>query len=259
MIDVLLTAGGTPHERDPLFAYTQGKPKAALDIAGKPMVQWALDALAAAKSVGQVVLIGLPEKTPIDFPRPIIRLEDQGDMVRNILTGARSLKEKGTSSPYVIVMASDVPAVTGEMIDWLAQQVIRLKGDLVYTVVTKAVMTSQFPGANRSFIRLKDCAVCGGDVNAFKLDAIDEENPIWRRLIDSRKNVLKQAAILGFDTLLLILLRQLTLAQAEQRISLRLGLNGKVLPTDFAAMAMDVDKPHQLALLEKKLALNKSI
>ncbi len=258
MMDVILTAGGIPQEGDPLFAYTGDKPKACLEIGGKPMVQWALDALAAASCVGQVVLIGLPAETPIAFPRPIIRLPDQGDMVANILGGAHSLKEGGTSSAYVIVMASDVPAVTGEMIDWLAQQVEQLDGDLVYTVVTEAVMSRQFPGANRSFIGLKDCAVCGGDVNAFKLGAIDEDNPIWRRLIDSRKNVLKQAAILGFDTLLWILLRRLTLAQAEQRISRRLGLNGKVLPTEFAEMAMDVDKPHQYELLVQRLASSSS-
>jgi len=255
-MDVILTAGGTPDETDPLFAYTNGKSKAHLEVAGKAMVQWALDAIASAKSVENVVVIGLPEDTKIDFPRPIIRLKDQGDMVNNILTGAHTLKISESSSDYVIVMASDVPAVTGEMIDWLAEQVLALQGDILYTVVTKEVMESQFPGANRSFLRLKDVAICGGDVNAFKMDAINEENPIWRRLIDSRKSVLKQAAILGFDTLLLILLRLLTLSQAEQRISRRLGLNGKVLPTHFAEIAMDVDKPHQLDLLVKKLTSN---
>ena len=252
-MDVILTAGGTPDEKDPLYAYTGGKSKAHLDIAGKPMIQWALDALASAKSVENIVVIGLPEDTQISFPRPILRLQDQGDMVSNILTGAHTLKNSGSSSDYVIVMASDVPAVTGVMIDWLAEQVARFKADIVYTVVTRKVMESQFPEANRSFIRLKDCEICGGDVNAFKLDAINEENPIWRRLINSRKNALKQAAILGFDTLLLILLRRLTLSQAERRISLRLGLNGKVLPTEFSEIAMDVDKPHQLALLVKRL------
>lgn len=255
-MDVILTAGGTPDEKDPLFAYTNGKSKAHLNVAGKVMVQWALDALASAKSVENIVVIGLPDDTQISFPRPILRLQDQGDMVSNILTGAHTLKKSGSSSDYVIVMASDVPAVTGEMIDWLSEQVLSLQADIVYTVVTRSVMESQFPGANRSFLRLKDYEICGGDVNAFKLDSINEENPIWRQLINSRKNVLKQAAILGFDTLFLILLRLLTLSQAERRISRRLGLKGKVLPTNFAEIAMDVDKPHQLDLLVKKLSAN---
>jgi NDP-sugar pyrophosphorylase family protein len=44
-MDAIVIAGGIPEPGDPLYEYTQGQPKALLDIAGKPMVQWVLDAL----------------------------------------------------------------------------------------------------------------------------------------------------------------------------------------------------------------------
>ena len=58
-MDVLVTAGGIPQPDEQLYPYTQGKPKALLDICGKPMVQWVLDALSDATQVEKVVIIGL--------------------------------------------------------------------------------------------------------------------------------------------------------------------------------------------------------
>ena len=50
-MDAIVIAGGVPKPEDPLYEYTQGQPKALLDIAGKSMVQWVLDALAEADSI----------------------------------------------------------------------------------------------------------------------------------------------------------------------------------------------------------------
>ena len=39
-MDAIVTAGGIPMPGEPLYEYTNGSPKALLDIAGKPMIQW---------------------------------------------------------------------------------------------------------------------------------------------------------------------------------------------------------------------------
>ncbi len=254
-MDVILTAGGIPTPEDPLFGLTRGQNKALLPIGGKPLIQWALDALSAAESIDQVVLVGLPQDADIHFRGKLLRMDNQGDMVSNITVGSKLLLEKGPSSPYALVMASDVPAVQPEMLNWLTQQVQEAGKELVYTVVAKDVMEKRFPGANRSYIKLKDQAVCGGDINAIRLDKINYDNPMWRRLIDTRKNALKQAALLGFDTLFLILIRALTLAQTETRVCNKLGIDGRLLISPYAEIAMDVDKPHQFEILNQDLLL----
>jgi len=38
-MDVIITAGGIPRPKHPLYKFTQGKPKALKDIAGKPMIR----------------------------------------------------------------------------------------------------------------------------------------------------------------------------------------------------------------------------
>jgi len=64
-MDVIIPAGGIPRPGNPLYKYTQGKPKAMLDVAGKPMVQWVLDAVSQAKSIEQVAVVGLDRSVDI--------------------------------------------------------------------------------------------------------------------------------------------------------------------------------------------------
>jgi len=62
-MDVILTAGGSPLPDEALYPATRGGYKAMLEIAGKPMVGWVLNALAGAKSVNRIVVVGLPPAT----------------------------------------------------------------------------------------------------------------------------------------------------------------------------------------------------
>jgi NDP-sugar pyrophosphorylase family protein len=64
-MDAILTAGGIPLPEDPLYTYTNGDSKALVDVAGKPMIQWVLDALSDAKLVDNVIIIGLSPKSGV--------------------------------------------------------------------------------------------------------------------------------------------------------------------------------------------------
>ncbi len=46
----------------PLYPYCNGLPKAMIPIGDKPMIQWVLDALAAAKTINRIVMIGLADE-----------------------------------------------------------------------------------------------------------------------------------------------------------------------------------------------------
>ena len=64
-MDAILMAGGIPKPDQPLYQFTQGISKAMLEIAGKPMIQWVLDALSEAENVDSVTIIGLPEGSSV--------------------------------------------------------------------------------------------------------------------------------------------------------------------------------------------------
>jgi hypothetical protein len=125
--------------------------------------------------------------------------------------------------------------------------------DIYYNVISRPVMESRFPGSKRSFVHLKDVEVCGGDLNVVRTMTVTRDEALWEKIIDSRKSALKQAALLGFDTFLLLLLRQTTLEGAVSRVAKRLQITGRALLCPYAEVGMDVDKPHQLELVTADL------
>ncbi len=253
-MDAVVTAGGIPQPDEPLYPYTQGKPKALLEIGGKPMIQWVLDALGAARQVEKIVLIGLPEDSGVTCDRQITFIPNRVGMIDNLLAGIQKVREINPSASMVLLVSSDIPAITADMIDWEIETTLQTDVDLCYTVATRQVVEARFPTSRRTFIRLKDVEVCGGDINVVHTSVVNANQDIWIKLVESRKNPLKQAAILGLDTLLLVLLHRITLDSAVRRVASRLHMSGRAILTPYAEMAMDVDKPQQLELMRVDLA-----
>ena len=86
-MDAIVTAGGIPQPQDPLYIYSNGDSKALIDVAGKPMVQWVLDALSDAKSIDNVIVIGLSPKNGLTCKKPMHFISNQGRMLSNIVAG----------------------------------------------------------------------------------------------------------------------------------------------------------------------------
>jgi GTP:adenosylcobinamide-phosphate guanylyltransferase len=248
-MDALITAGGIPQIDQHLYEITQGGYKVLIDILGKPMIQWVLDALSESKEIGDVIVAGLPVDTPLKFKRKLTIIENQGDLFDNIRAGAVALIEKNPEIRQAIIISGDIPAVQGHMLDWMVTNVEKDDLDFYYTVVEKSVVEKTFPGAKRSYTKLKDVEVCGGDVIGFRPQILVTPNTRFHTLIEARKNVLKQAGMLGFDNVLLMLFHMMTLKEAEHRVASRLKISGKVFLSPFAEIGMDVDKTFQLNLV----------
>lgn len=253
-MDVLITAGGTPLPGEYLYEYTRGAPKAMLNVAGKPMVQWVLDAVSHSKNVDHIVIIGLRELGGITCPKPLTLLPSGSDMLANITTGIEQIRRLNPQAEQALVIASDIPAITTEMVDWLIDIVEKSDADLFYNVVSKDLMEAKYPASRRTYTHLKDADICGGDMNAVRIDMLDNKSRLWEELIASRKNPLKQAYIIGFDLLIKLIFRSATLEEAAKNISHRLSIKGKVIRCPYPQVGMDVDKPHQLEIIRQDLS-----
>src|SRR4030043_341016 len=252
-MDAVVTAGGIPQPDELLYPYTQGKPKAMLDLGGKPMVQWVLDALSDAKRVENVVLIGLTEESCVTCSKPLSFIPNRISMIENLLAGINKVMELNPSATQVLLVSSDIPGITPEMVDWEVETTLQYDVDLCYNVVKSEVIEARYPGSKRTYTRLKDMQVCGGDMNGGHTSVASTNPEIWEKLIASRKNPVKQAAILGFDTLFLMLLRMISLDEAVKKVAARLHMTGRAVICPYAEIAMDVDKPHQLEMMRADL------
>lgn len=250
----ILLTGGVITEDDPLSAYSKYKHKSLIPIGSKPMGQWVLDALSEAQAVDKIYIIGLKDTCGFSSLKPIEYLTDQGSIFDNIHFGARAITEASGHDETIIVASADIPGLRAEMVDWLTAQIQNDLFDLYYSVVSKNVMESRFPGSNRSYIRFKDTDVCGGDINVFNSRLLLQADELWVRLSESRKSAKKQVALIGMDTLFLMMLKIVTMDQVVKRVCRKLKIHGKALVVPFAEMAMDVDKPHQLELIRADLA-----
>lgn len=253
-MDALVLAGGIPQPGEPLYEFTQGKPKALLDVAGKPMVQWVLDALSQARSIDRVVVVSLEEDSGLKCEKPVAYLPNQGEMLDNIRAGVRKVLELNPQARHVLSVSSDIPSITGEMVDWMVDMTAQTDHDIYYSVITRQVMEARYPNSKRSYIRLKDVEICGGDMNMFRAQTATANEALWEKIIAARKNALKQAALIGFDTLFLLLFHRVMLDEAVKIVEKRLDITGRVILSPYAEIGMDVDKPHQLEIVRADLA-----
>jgi len=253
-MDAILTAGGIPLPEEPLYNATQGHPKALVDVAGKPMVQWVLDALTESKSIENVIIVGLTEKSGLKCGKKMYFVSNQGKMVENLQAGAKKVLEINKKAEHALIISSDIPAINGEMVDWVIKTAMETKLDVYYNVIQREAMEKRFPGSKRTYTRLKDMEICGGDMNVGRLKMIvDDDTDLWEKITNSRKSPLKQAALIGFDTAFLLLTGKLSLQKAETNIMTRLKITGKAIVCPYAEVGMDVDKPHQLEIMRADL------
>jgi hypothetical protein len=256
-MDAIVTAGGIPQPGDPLYVYSNGDSKALIDIAGKPMVQWVLDALGDSKKVDNVIVIGLTPKSGLTCKKPLHYISNQGRMLANIVAGVDKSIELNKKTEYVLLVSSDIPALKGEMVDWLVDTATQTRDDIYYGVCPRDVMEARFPASHRTYTKLKDMQVCGADMNVIHVSMTTDHLDTWEQLIGNRKSPLRQAAVVGWDTLFQLFTRQITLQELADKASKRIGIKGRIIIWNQAEPCMDVDKPHQLEIMREDLALQK--
>lgn len=252
-MDAIVTAGGIPLPEDPLYPYTNGDSKALVDVAGKPMIQWVLDALGDARHIDNVIIIGLSPKSDISCKKPLHFISNQGRMLANIVAGVKKSLELNPRTEYVLVSSSDIPGINADMVDWLVETCMQTREDIYYGVVPRMVMEARYPGSNRTYTKLKDIQLCGADMHITHVRMATEHLDMWEELIGNRKSPLRQAATIGFGTLFKVATRSITLDELVKVITKRLDITGRPIIWKHAEPGMDVDKPHQLELVREDL------
>jgi molybdopterin-guanine dinucleotide biosynthesis protein A len=252
-MDAIVTAGGIPRPEDPLYTYSHGDSKALIDVAGKPMVQWVLDALGDARHVDNIIVVGLSPKSGVTCKKPLYFVSNQGRMLANIVAGVNKALELDKKNKYVLIASSDIPTLKPEMVDWLIETCMKTKDDLYYGICPREVMEARFPNSKRTYTKLKDMELCGSDINIAHVRMATEHLDMWETLIGSRKSPLRQASIIGLDTFFQVLTRSITLDGLVEKVCRRLGITGRAIRWQSAEPCMDVDKPHQLELLRADL------
>ena len=249
-MDALILAGGLPVPEDDLFAFTQGKSKALIQMGQRTMLERVVDALQSSSHVEEIVVIGLGHDQGMTFNRPVHHLPDHGSMVANAIAGLKWLTEHDPTPRPIIGTSSDIPTLTGPIVDALIETCSPFENDLYYTLVTQEVMEQRFPSSNRTYVQLKDIYVAGGDMFIFKTTLVTANPELMEALSNARKHAWQLARIVGFRTLLKYLLHRLSLQEVEQAGGRLIDGSVKTILFPQAELAMDADKKNQVELLQ---------
>ena len=251
-MDCVVIAGGLPGPDDPIYAYTQGKPKALLDMNGRTMLERVIDALQDSKHIEEIVVVGLGNDMGMTFNRPVHHLPDYGSLVRNGLAGLKWITERKPGTTHVFGASGDVPLMTGAMVDYLIETHQPFNYGVYYNFVTEEIMEKRFPSSSRTYVKLKDLNIAGGDIGIISSALLMEEE-LLETLANARKHAWRIARIVGLRMLLKLLFRQVSIPDIEETAQRLTGQPVKIVLNPYAEIAMDADKPNQVDLCRKEL------
>lgn len=259
-MDAVILAGGINAPDDPLYELTRVEKKALIPLAGKPMIQWIVEAIAGSGLVEHIIIVGLDE-TEVKFDNtPVYFVAATLDLIDNIVAGVDKVKQVNPAAQKFLLCMSDIPLITPEIVRGFVEECGSQEGDVYYAIVEEKTMEACFPDSKRTFVPFKGGRYSGGDIYLADITAPDKADlDLFRSLTNSRKNYLGQARLLGLRFIIRFLLRQATLEDALQRARKVLNFDARVVPTSFAELGMDLDKPHQYELIKSVLEKRQAI
>ena len=218
------------------------------------MIQWVLDALEGAETISSITLVGCQDIKDQLVSSKIVSVQAASDdMLENLRRGAEAVLERDPGAESIVLSSADIPLITPEAVNWVVNSASPADLDVYYPVIEQSQMEERFPESARTYVKLKDINVCGGDLFVLNLDLYKTREDFWRRIIEARKSYLSQAALIGFDVLFLLLLRQIRLSNLVEKVTSRLNITGRALICPYPEIGMDVDKPHQVDLARKEI------
>lgn len=217
--------------------------KADIPICGIAMVERVAEALRGGGIETPLALSGYPDAKP-GF---------------EIIAGGRgpadsALLAAGEGSFPVLLTTCDHALLTSTMVeDFVAQS--RVSGaDFTVGLATETVISAAYPTTQRTYLRFADAAVSGCNLFYLANEKALEAIRFWRVAQDFRKDPLKLARTVGLGLGIKYASGRLTLDGAFDAVSKKLKITAVPVLLPFAEAAIDVDKPSDLALVEKILA-----
>ncbi len=232
--------------------------EALVPLAGRPMVAWVVEACLQAPSLQHVVLAG-PD--PGDAGTVLARARQEGrfsvvppgdDLLGSVRQGLEGLKAALPGATGVLLVTGDVPLVDGAVLErFLAA--IPAGADVGYPIARRQNMERRFPGAARTYVRLRDGEFTGGNALYLRLAAAPQALRWAEALYAARKQPLKLAMMFGPAVLVRVATRRATVAELELRLGRLAGLRAHAVEVTDPELAMDVDKVADYRQAEARL------
>jgi GTP:adenosylcobinamide-phosphate guanylyltransferase len=248
-VDAVILAGGDGAVIDPAVRI-----KGLVPVAGKPMVEWVVDAMRTSESIAEVAVVVPTAENLGPWVDKVDKLViSNGSFIDNLIAGVDSFR----NDRAVLVATGDVPALTSEAIDDYVLRSLQTAADFSYPLVARDEMERQFPGSKRTYIKLATGWITGGNMMLLSPSLVHRNREIGQRLFDTRKSPVKMARVIGVPFILKLVSGRLHPTDVERKMAELLGGSCAAVSTSHASIGADVDKPIDVIVAERVLFARK--
>lgn len=239
--------GGEDGGADPVARAGGVSHKAFVDVAGKPMIAHVLDTLAAAPSVGDVIVV--IERSAPELPRRgIRRIDAAGSPSLSALAGFEA------AAAPVLVTTADHPLLTVAMIEHFLAAARDSGAGVAAGIARRPVVEQAGSDAPRTYLKFSDGEASGCNMFALTPPGGRDALVFWRKLEAKRKHPLRMAWTVGPFTLVRYAMGLLSAQAAATAIGRATGCPAALIALPFPDAAHDVDKPADLDFAVARLA-----
>ncbi|MDQ3814568.1 MAG: nucleotidyltransferase family protein [Armatimonadota bacterium] len=251
IMDALILAGGEVSPDLASTVLTGGKERALIEINGRPMVAYVLDALRVTAGVERIAVVG-----PEDVLRIVKALEPdvvtmpQGEgMMDNVLIGMTALNWP----PLALISTCDIPLVSAATFEQMMARREERQLEAVYPIVRRETCEAAFPGGKRTYGTVREGAFTAGNAVVVPGPVVKNLIGFFNAMYQVRKNPIGMARLLGAGFLLKTLTKRLTIAEAERKMSGIVGCRAGAIEMHDATIAFDVDKLEDYKVAQQAL------
>lgn len=258
MIDAILLAGA-PNDGQ-LKEVSPALSEAMIEIAGRPMIDYVIEALRQSEYIGRIAVVAPPDVGEFlarDSSRQDAEFVAAGDnMLENILRGINYLSDERK----VLIVTSDIPLLTTKAVDDFIRrcEAKSQDADLYYPIVAKHINEAAYPGVQRTYVWLREGTFTGGNLALVTPKVLEQGRFVLEQTFALRKKPFQLARLFGFKFIFKLIFRRLSVSEVEEGAFRILGFRGTAVESPYPEIGFDVDKPSDLALvqeiMEKRMA-----
>jgi GTP:adenosylcobinamide-phosphate guanylyltransferase len=244
-VDAMVLAGGDGAVIDPTVAI-----KGLVPIAGRPMIEWVVDALRAAESIGEIAVVVPTDRNLGSWAEKVDHIVvSDASFIDNAIAGC----EVFSSDRFVLGATGDLPALTPEAIDDYVALSIATGAEFTYPLVRAENMEAQFPGSARTYVKVAGGSVTGGNMLVLSPGLVKRNREIGQRLFETRKSPVAMARVIGIPFIFKYATGRLRVDDVERKMAQLLGAKCAAVYTTHASIGADVDKPIDVVVAERVL------
>ena len=249
MFDAVVLAGGG--KREPLTDQERVSNKAFINIYGRPMLGYILNALAESDLIEKIVVVG-PEKELAELLEEGYRftpVSEEGSLLANAAAGLKAVNPER----LCLMLTADIPLIDREAIEGFLELCAPFYGDFYYPILTRESCRKRFPQMKRTYVRLRDGCFTGGNIALLRPEWFIRAYLRLDLFVTYRKKPLKLFRIFPVSFIFKFLLNILTVAEVESYLSRMMQAKARAIPCDFVEIGTDVDKISDLEVVRQAL------